>query len=52
LFAQRFDLSGNIVDPFIEPAPIGAEEWQRIEPHLPKKVRGKKRVDNRRVACS
>ena len=28
---------------------LNDEQWQRIEPHLPKKVRGKKRVDDRRV---
>jgi transposase len=28
---------------------LSDEQWQRIEPHLPKKVRGKKRVDDRRV---
>ena len=25
------------------------EQWSRIEPHLPSDVRGKKRVDDRRV---
>ena len=28
---------------------LSDEQWKRIEPHLPKKVRGKKRVDDRRV---
>lgn len=28
---------------------LSDEQWQRIEPHLPKKVRGKKRTDDRRV---
>jgi transposase len=28
---------------------LSDEQWQCIEPHLPKKVRGKKRVDDRRV---
>jgi transposase len=28
---------------------LSDEQWLRIEPHLPKKVRGKKRVDDRRV---
>ena len=28
---------------------LSDEDWVRIEPHLPKKVRGKKRVDDRRV---
>jgi transposase len=28
---------------------LSDEQWQRIEPHLPKKVRGKKRKDDRRV---
>ena len=28
---------------------LSDEQWPRIEPHLPKKVRGKKRQDDRRV---
>jgi transposase len=28
---------------------LSDEQWQRIEPQLPNKVRGKKRVDDRRV---
>ena len=28
---------------------LSNEQWQRIEPHLPKKTRGKKRTDDRRV---
>jgi len=28
---------------------LSDEEWQRIEPHLPRDVRGKARVDDRRV---
>ena len=28
---------------------LSDEQWRCIEPHLPKKVRGKKRVDDRRV---
>ena len=28
---------------------LSDEQWKRIEPHLPTKVRGKKRKDNRRV---
>lgn len=28
---------------------LSDEQWQRIEPHLPKDVRGKERVDDRRV---
>jgi transposase len=28
---------------------LSDEQWQRIEPHLPTDVRGKERVDDRRV---
>lgn len=28
---------------------LSDEKWARIEPHLPTKVRGKKRVDDRKV---
>jgi transposase len=28
---------------------LNDEQWGRIEPHLPTDVRGKKRVDDRRV---
>jgi transposase len=28
---------------------LSDEQWQQIEPHLPKDVRGKERVDDRRV---
>jgi transposase len=28
---------------------LSNKQWQQIEPHLPKDVRGKKRVDDRRV---
>jgi transposase len=28
---------------------LSGEQWQQIEPHLPKDVRGKARVDDRRV---
>jgi transposase len=28
---------------------LSDEQWQQIDPHLPKDVRGKKRVDDRRV---
>jgi transposase len=28
---------------------LSKDQWQRIEPHLPRDVRGKERVDDRRV---
>jgi transposase len=31
---------------------LSDEQWWRIEPHLPKDVRGKPRVDDRRVISS
>lgn len=29
---------------------LSDREWERIEPHVPRDVRGKARVDNRRVS--